>query len=80
MGLSMRITSPFVFGLLYRNEEWAMEGRSGWTTKAAYSESVENVRNGKFKIPKDKPLPESKKVNAESQFTELDDSDGDLPF
>jgi hypothetical protein len=67
-------------GLLYRNEEWAIDGRSGWTTKAAYSESVENVRNGKFKMPKDKPLPESKKVDTTPQFTELDDSDGELPF
>ena len=67
-------------GLLYRNEEWAMEGRSGWTTKAAGSESVENIRNGKFKMLKDKPLPESRKVATAPQFVEVDDSDGELPF
>ena len=68
-------------GLLYRNEEWAMNGRTGWTTKAAGSESVDNVRDGKFKPLKDKPLPESKKVASQQTFTEVDDDeDGELPF
>lgn len=68
-------------GLLYRNEEWAMNGRTGWTTKAASSESVDNIRDGKFKPLKDKPLPESKKVAAAPTFTEMDDEDSsDLPF
>jgi hypothetical protein len=67
-------------GLLYRNEEWAIDGRSGWTTKAAGSESVENIRAGKFKPLKDRPLPESRKTAAEYTFTDLDDNDESLPF
>lgn len=68
-------------GLIYRNEEWEMNGRSGWTTKAAGSESVDNIREGKFRLLKDKPLPEARKAAAAQTFTELDDGDdGDLPF
>ena len=64
-------------GLLYRNKEWEMNGRTGWTTEAAGSESIDNIRAGKFRLPKDKPLPEGKKPPV---FTEVEDDDGDLPF
>ena len=68
-------------GLIYRNEEWEMNGRSGWTTKAAGSESIDNIREGKFRLLKDKPLPEARKAAAAQTFTELDDGDdGELPF
>lgn len=64
-------------GLIYRNKEWAMEGRSGWTTEAGASESIENIRQGKYKPLRDKALPNK------PAFTELPDStedDGELPF
>ena len=64
-------------GLLYRNKEWEMNGRTGWTTEAAGSESIDNIRAGKLRLPKDKPLPEGKKPPV---FTEVEDDDGDLPF
>lgn len=64
-------------GLLYRNKEWEMGGRSGWTTEAAGSESIDNIRNGKFKMLKDKPLPEKP---AAPVFTEDVEDDGELPF
>ena len=68
-------------GLIYRNEEWEMNGRSGWTTKAAGSESIDNIREGKFRLLKDKPLPEARKAAAAQTFTELDDGDDcELPF
>ena len=68
-------------GLIYRNEEWEMNGRSGWTTKAAGSESIDNIREGKFRLLKDKPLPEARTAAAAQTFTELDDGDdGELPF
>ena len=54
-----------------------MGDRTGWTTEAAGSESIDNIREGKFKMLKDKPLPE-KPVSA-PVFTEEED-DGDLPF
>lgn len=65
-------------GLLYRNKEWAMGERSGWTTEAISADSVDDIRNGKFKVPKDKPLP-VKAVEA-PVFTDEGDDDGDLPF
>ena len=65
-------------GLLYRNKEWEYNGRSGWTTEAAGSESIDNIRDGKFKMLKDKPLPE-KPVSAPA-FAEMEDEDASLPF
>ena len=65
-------------GLIYRNKEWEYNGRSGWTTEAAGTESIDNIREGKFRALKDKPL-----ANKPAQvFTEIDDTeetDG-LPF
>ena len=65
-------------GLLYRNKEWAFNDRSGWTTEAISAESIDNIRNGKFKIPKDKTLP-VKEVE-KPVFTDEGDDDGELPF
>ena len=64
-------------GLLYRNKEWEMNGRSGWTTEAAGSDSIDNIREGKFKMLKDKPLPEKP---AAPVFGEIEDSEDSLPF
>ena len=68
-------------GVLYRNKEWEMDGRTGWTTEAAGSCSVDDIRSGSFKPLKDKPLDESKKAAAATApvFEEASD-DGDLPF
>ena len=65
-------------GLLYRNKEWEYNGNSGWTTEAAGTESIENIRNGKFRVPKDKALP-VREVTA-PVFTEAEDDGGELPF
>ena len=64
-------------GLIYRNKEWEYNGRSGWTTEAAGTESIDNIRDGKFRALKDKPL--TNKPTAQT-FNEIDDSDGELPF
>ena len=65
-------------GIVYRNKEWEYNGKTGWTTEAAGSDSVENIRAGKFYKFKDKFLPQ-KPVEAPT-FEELDDSESDLPF
>lgn len=67
-----------LIGLLYRNKEWEMSGRTGWTTEAISSECVENIRNGKFRVPKDKALP-AREVTP-PQFIDEGDDDGELPF
>lgn len=64
-------------GFLYRNKEWEMGDRHGWTTEAAGTESVDNIREGKFRVPKDKPLPAKP---ATPVFTDEGGDDGDLPF
>ena len=68
-------------GVLFRNFEWAMEDRTGWSTEACTFVSVEDVRTGNFKQPKDKPLRNKATNNAPaSTFTVIDDSADDLPF
>lgn len=69
-------------GVLFRNFEWSMDdGRSGWSTECCTFVSVEDVRTGNFKQPKDKPLKNKAADNApSSNFAVLDDPDSDLPF
>lgn len=67
-----------LIGVLYRNREWEMNGNTGWTTECCAFTSVEDVHQGTFKMPKDKPL---KDKPASSAFTSVDDEDdGELPF
>ena len=68
-------------GVLFRNFEWAMDdGRSGWSTECCTFVSVEDVRTGNFKQPKDKPLRNKAANNIPaSNFSALDD-EAELPF
>ena len=43
-------------GILYRNEEWEYNGMTGWTKRPFRAISIDSVREGNFKAPKDKPL------------------------
>ena len=43
-------------GILFRNEEWEYEGKSGWAVRPFRAISAASVREGKFTLPKDKPL------------------------
>ena len=68
-------------GVIFRNKEWEMNGRTGWTTECGTVDTVEAIRNGTFKPMKDKPL--NNKPNAASTpvtLGDLTDDDGDLPF
>ena len=70
-------------GVLFRNREWEMsDGRSGWSTEACTFVSVDDVRNGNYRQPKDRPLKNKPVNNAPaSNFTALDDDSlSDLPF
>ena len=68
-------------GVLFRNYEYDVEGRQGWSTECCTFVSVEDVRTGNFKHPKDKPLRNKTANNAiESNFSALDDLDAELPF
>ena len=69
-------------GVLFRNFEWEMDdGRNGWSTECCTLTTVDDIRNGKFKMPKDKPLKnKSATTTNTADFTEIDEADSDLPF
>lgn len=67
-----------IVGVLFRNKEWEMNGNTGWTTECCALTSVEDIRNGKFRQPKDKPL-KNKPVSETGTFYDVKD-DGPLPF
>lgn len=69
-------------GVIFRNKEWEMNGRTGWTTECGTVDTVEAIRNGTFKPMKDKPL-NNKPNTASAPVTSGDLADGedeDLPF
>ena len=71
-------------GALFRNEEWEMNGRTGWTTKCCSLIPADDIRSGKFKTPKDKPRQDRPastpfETTGPKDFEALDDDD-DLPF
>ena len=77
-------------GILFRNEEWEWDGKSGWAVRPFRAISIDSVRSGDFTVPKDKPLksktsnqsladiyfPQSERPQT---FAEIEDN-GDLPF
>ena len=70
-------------GVLFRNYEYDVDGRQGWSTECCTFVSVEDVRTGNFKQPKDKPLRNKTANNdkdIESNFSTLDDVESGLPF
>ena len=80
-------------GILFRNEEWEYEGKTGWTARPYRAISVDSVRSGDFRLPKDKPLKKDdtgyaassgydgySSYSAPSDFSVLNDDDSELPF
>ena len=69
-------------GVLFRNKEWEYNGSTGWTTECCAVTTAKDIREGNFKMPKDKPL-KAKATNtgaySETAFAPVDD-DADLPF
>ena len=69
-------------GVLFRNKEWEYNGSTGWTTECCAVTTAKDVREGNFKMPKDKPL-KAKAANtgaySASAFAPVED-DSDLPF
>ena len=43
-------------GILYRNEEWEYEGKTGWSARPFRALATDIVRSGDFSLPKEKPL------------------------
>jgi len=66
-------------GILVREREWEMDGRTGWTTEASSTATVDAIREGKFRIPK--PYALRKAETAIQSFTaETAADDTELPF
>jgi len=68
-----------LFGVLFRNKEWAFAGKSGWTTEACGAVDVKSIREGKFRVPKDKPL-DGGRMSASATPAEDAAADESLPF
>ena len=71
-------------GILFRNEEWEMNGKTGWTARPFRAISVDSVRAGTYTIPKEKPIARADSAFAMPKsdvngFIQVDDDD-DLPF
>lgn len=66
-------------GCLFQNQQWEMNGRSGWKAQPFRFISADKIRSGKFEVPADKPLKGMKAAAAES-FPQVEEDDGDLPF
>ena len=65
-------------GVLYRNYEYDIDGRQGWSIECGAFVSVDDIRNGNFRQMKDRPL-KNKTVEAKPVFEEVV-SDEHLPF
>lgn len=78
-------------GILFRNEEWEYEGKTGWATRPFRAISVDSVEDGSYTVPKNRPL-KNKSVPAQmptysnypvsgaSDFSMMEDDDAQLPF
>ena len=82
-------------GIVFRNEEWEYEGKTGWTARPYRAISVADVRSGEFRLPKDKPLKKEENSSADvhntygsypdfysvpGNFVVLDGNDSECPF
>ena len=68
-----------LFGVLFRAKEWEINNRTGWTTEACSSIDAQSIRDGNFKIPKEKPLSNKSGTTNAAPMNEIED-DGELPF
>lgn len=64
-------------GVIYGEKEWEFNGKNGFTTVARFVTSVEEIHQGKFKLPKPWLLPEGKRPK--SALTTLEDAPADEP-
>ena len=70
-----------IVGCLFRSEEWDYNGSQGWATRPFKLIPANLIRDGKYKMPKDKPLKRTEpSFNTFDSFTGIDSNDDDLPF
>jgi len=72
-----------IVGCLFRSEEWEYDNKTGFATHAFKFIPADDIRQEKFKIPKDKFLSghsEATNSSAANSSSEEITSDDDLPF
>ena len=85
-----------LIGILFRNEEWEYDGKTGWAVRPFRAISVDKVRSDDFTLPNDKPLKKNESSYSAggyssgysvpdysapaSNFAVLEDDDAQLPF
>lgn len=68
-------------GLTFRREEWEYNGKTGWKTNPFQAYTVEDIRQNKFQLPKDKPLKKETAAPMPSFENAVEmEGDDDLPF
>lgn len=68
-----------IVGVLFRDREWEMNGNTGWTTECCALTSANDIRKGKFRQPKAKPLKSTSAPSTSNSWHE-DTSNSELPF
>lgn len=68
-----------LIGIIFRNEEWEYEGKSGWTVRPFRACSVDTVADGSYTIPKDKPLKNKETGSSFGGFATPTPSFGSAP-
>lgn len=69
-------------GCIFRNEEWKFDDKTGFTAKPFKFVSVEKIKTGNYRLPKDKLLNNSKATadtSSANSYKDIPDDD-DLPF
>ena len=82
-----------MIGIMFRNEEWEYNGKTGWTVRPFRAMSADTVRSGEYTLPNDKPLKNkassgygesydsfASAPSYSNDFAMLDDNDAQLPF
>lgn len=70
-----------IIGVIFRNEEWEMNGKHGWSVKPFRACSVDTVRSGSFNLPEDKHLKTGYASSPASAADELTTITSDeIPF
>ena len=71
-----------LLGVLYGKTEWSYNGKTGWNTKCRALIPAEDVRQGNFETPADKPLNQPATAQPLSQADNMaaELTDDDLPF
>lgn len=75
-----------MIGVIYRNEEWEYNGKTGWSARPFRATTADNVADGNFTIPEEKPLEKKSSSNfgfaapLSYQYASSDEGDEQLPF